>query len=403
MSDPSRVVVSGPLSAFTPGFLGELLGQGYRPGTAAKQLQLMAHLSRWMAERDLEPGALRGVEIERFVRDRRASGRVQLASARALVPLMQYLRDVAGAPVAASREAPTPAGALLVRYGDYLLVQRGLAAETVRGYCNMARAFLADRERIAGDLALGALDVAALNDYLLGRSRRGSIASSKAVVTGLRSLLRFLQVEGLIDRDLAVAVAPVANWRLTSLVKALDASSVARLLASCDRGTALGRRDLAILLLLSRLGLRIGEVAALRLDDLDWRAGELVVCGKGSRQERLPLPVDVGEAVAAWLRDGRPDCQSRFAFTRARAPHDGLHSSALTSVVHRACGRAGLPPVGAHRLRHTAATEMLRAGSSLREVGQVLRHRSGEVTSIYAKVDRRALSAVVRPWPGAPA
>ena len=266
MSDPSRVVVSGPLSALAPGFLGELLGRGYRPGPAAKQLQLMAHLSQWMAERDLEPGALRGVEIERFVRDRRASGRVQLASARALVPLLRYLRDLAGAPVVASREARTPARALLERYADYLLVQRGLAVETVRGYCNTARAFLADRERVVGDLALGALDVAALNDYLLGRSRRGSISSSKAVVTGLRSLLRFLHVEGLIDRDLAVAVASVANWRLASLVKALDGPSVARLLGSCDRATAVGRRDLAILLLLSRLGLRIGEVAALRLD-----------------------------------------------------------------------------------------------------------------------------------------
>src|SRR5688572_30674067 len=264
MSDPSRVVVSGPLSAFAPGFLDEMLGQGYRPGTAAKQLQLMAHLSRWMAERDLESGALRGVEIERFVEDRRGSGRVQLVSGRALVGLLRYLRDVAGVPGAASREAATPAGALLERYAEYLLVRRGLAVETVRGYCNTARAFLADRERVVGDLALGGLDVAALNDYLLRRSRRGSISSSKAVVTGLRSLLRFLHVEGLIDRDLAVAVAPAANWRLASLVKALEASSVARLLDSCDQGNAVGRRDFAILLLLSRLGLRIGEVAALR-------------------------------------------------------------------------------------------------------------------------------------------
>src|ERR671924_2377024 len=123
MSDPSRVVVSGPLSAFAPGFLGELLGRGYRPGPAAKQLQLMAHLSRWMAERDLEPGALRGVEIERFVGDRRTSGRVQLASARALAPLLRYLRGLGVAPAAASREAPTPAGALLERYADYLLVR----------------------------------------------------------------------------------------------------------------------------------------------------------------------------------------------------------------------------------------------------------------------------------------
>jgi integrase/recombinase XerD len=403
MSDPLRVQISGPLSVFAAGFLGELLERGYRPGTAAKLLQLMAHLSRWMAVRDLEPRDLRRVEIERFVHQRRASGRVQLASARALVPLLWYLRGLGVVPAAESREAPTPASELLDRYAEYLLVRRGLAGETVRGYCNTARAFLADHEPMTGDLALRGLDVAALNNYLLGRSRRGSIASSKAVVTGLRSLLSFLYLEGLIDRDLAVAVAPVANWRLASLVKALDASSVARLLDSCDRGTAVGRRDFAILLLLSRLGLRIGEVATLRLDDLDWRAGELVVCGKGSRQERLPLPVDVGEAIAAWLRHGRPACQSRFVFTRARAPHDGLHPSSLTSVVHRACARAGLPRVGAHRLRHTAATEMLRAGSSLRDVGQVLRHRSSEVTSIYAKVDRRALRAVVRPWPGAAA
>lgn len=152
-------------------------------------------------------------------------------------------------------------------------------------------------------------------------------------------------------------------------------------------------------MLLSRLGLRIGEVGALRLEDVDWRAGEIVVRGKGSREERLPLPVDVGEAIVEWLKDGRPDCRTRLVFTRARAPHDGLHPSSMNSVVHRACKRAGLPEIGPHRLRHTAATEMLRADSSLREVGQVLRHRSSEVTSIYAKDDRRALAALVQLWP----
>jgi integrase/recombinase XerD len=403
MSNPSRVQLSGPLSVFAAGFLEQLLERGYRPGTAAKQLQLMAHLSRWMATHELEPADLRTVEIERFARERRATGRVQLASARALVPLLGYLRGVGVVPSAGSREAPTPAGALLDDYGEHLRVGRGLAAETVRCYSNTARAFLADRERTAGDLALGALDVAAINDYLLRASRRGSACSAKATVTGLRSLLRFLHLHGRVDRDLAVAVPSVAKWRLASLVKALDADSVARLLDSCDRSTAVGRRDLAILLLLSRLGLRIGEVAALRLEHLDWRAGELVVCGKGSRQERLPLPVDIGEAIVAWLRDGRPNCQSRFVFIRARAPHEGLHPASLNDMVHRACKRAGLPEVGAHRLRHTAATEMLRAGSRLRDVGQVLRHRSSEVTSIYAKVDRRALAALVRPWPRAAA
>jgi integrase/recombinase XerD len=403
MSDPLRVQLSGPLSGFAAGFLEELLGRGYRPGTAAKQLQLMAHLSRWMVAHGLQPGDLRRAEIERFVHERRATGRVQLASERALVPLLGYLRGLGVTPPAGSHERATAAGPLLDHYAEYLRARRGLAAETVRCYCNSARAFLADRERITGDLALEALDVAAVNDYLLRASRRTSVSSAKAAVTGLRSLLRFLHRHGLIDRDLAVAVPSVADWRLASLVKALDSDSVVRLLDSCDRSTALGRRDFAILLLLSRLGLRIGEAAALRLEHVDWRAGELVVCGKGSREERLPLPVDVGEALVDWLRNGRPDCLSRFVFTRARAPHEGLHPTALNDIVHRACKRAGLPEVNAHRLRHTAATQMLRAGSSLREVGQVLRHRSSEITSIYAKVDRRALAVLVQPWPRAAA
>lgn len=403
MSDPLRVQMSGPLSVFAPGFMEELLRHGYRRGTAAKQLRLMAHLSRWMLAHGLEPGELRGVELKRFVQERRASGRTQLASPRALDRLLVYLRGLGVLPPGGSREASTPAGALLDRYAEYLLVRRGLTPSTVRNYCNHARAFLADREAAGGELALETLDVAAINEYLLRASARVTVSSAQAIVNGLRSLLRFLHVDGLIDRDLAVAVPSVAKWRLASLVKALDASSVMRLLDGCDRRTAVGRRDFAILMLLSRLGLRIGEVAALRLEDLDWRAGEVVVCGKGSRQERLPLPVDVGEAIVDWLRHGRPHCESRFVFTRARAPHEGLHSASPNDVVHSACKRAGLPGIGAHRLRHTAATEMLRAGSSLREVGQVLRHRSSEVTSIYAKVDRRALAALVQPWPRAAA
>jgi integrase/recombinase XerD len=216
-----------------------------------------------------------------------------------------------------------------------------------------------------------------------------------------RRVGRSLHVEGEIDRDLAGVAPSVASWRLAGLVKALDSRAVARLLASCDRRTRVGRRDHAVLTLLSRLELRAGEVAALRLSDIDWRAGELLVRGKGSRQERLPLPADVGDALAGWLARGRPRCECVFVFTRVRAPHGGISATAVSQIVRRACQRAGLPLVGAHRLRHTAATEMLRAGGSLAEVGQVLRHRSRDVTSIYAKVDRLALAAVVAPWPGA--
>jgi integrase/recombinase XerD len=401
MADPLRVQMSGPLVEFAAGFREELEGRGYRPDPVAKQLQLMAHLSWWLVAHELEPAALRRAEIERFVAERRTSN-AHLASVLGLQVLLGHLRGLGVVPPAGSREAPTAAGALLDRYADYLRERRGLKPETVRNYGNFARGFLADREqRFGADLALDELDVAAINAYMLRVSQRLSISSTQALVGVLRSLLGFLLVDGLIDRDLAVAVPPVARWRNASLVKAVNAVFVARLLDSCDRATPVGRRDFAILMLLSRLGLRIGEVAALRLEDLDWRAGELEINGKGERRERLPLPVDVGDAIVEWLRDGRPDCASRAVFLRARAPHVGLHPSALNSVVSRACLRAGLPQINAHRLRHTAATQMLRAGSSLREVGQVLRHRGSEVTSIYAKVDRLALAALVQPWPGA--
>ncbi len=272
MSDPLRVLMSGPLSEFAAGFREELLGRGYRPGTSAKQLQLMAHLSRWLVARDLEPGALGREQIERFVQERRAS-RAQLASAYALEPLLGHLRALRVVPPAGSREAPTPAGALLDRYAEYLLAQRGLKPTTVRNYCNHARPFLADRGRHTGELALAALDVAEINAYVLRESRRVSVSSTQAAALALRSPLRFLQLEGVIDRDLAVAVPSVAKWRLASLVKAVDTAFVAQLLDGCDRRTAIGRRDFAIMMLLSRLGLRVGEVTALGLEDLDWRAG----------------------------------------------------------------------------------------------------------------------------------
>ena len=400
MSDPFRVQMSRPLSAFADGYRRELLAHGYGADGATKQLRLMTHLSRWMAARDLPPGALGRVEIERFVAERRLSHR-QLISARALEPPLAYLRGLGVVPPARSREAATAAGELLDRYADYLRLRCGLKASTIRNYGNHARDFVTDRERLVGGLALETLDVAAVNDYMLRESRRVSVSSTQAAAGVLRSFLRFLHVEGLIERGLAVAVPTVAKWRLASPVRAVDPLLLTRLLASCDRDTAIGRRDLAIITLLSRLGLRIAEVAALRLEDIDWRAGELVICGKGERQERLPLPVDVGEAIVDWLRHGRPDCASRIVFTRSRAPHVALHPASLNGIVHRACDRAAVPATTAHQLRHTAATEMLGAGSSLREVGQVLRHRSSEVTSIYAKVDRLALGALIQPWPGA--
>jgi integrase len=231
-----------------------------------------------------------------------------------------------------------------------------------------------------------------------GRQRPKSV---KRMVTALRSLLGFLHVEGIVDQPLATAVPSVAGWTQTGLPKALDAEQVAALLACCDERTATGRRDLAILTLLVRLGLRAGEVAALRLDDIDWRRGEITVRGKGNRRDRLPLPADVGERIVAYLGDGRPEStQDRAVFVRAQAPYRALTSNAVTTVVVAAGRRAGLGVIGAHRLRHSAATAMLRSGGSLTEIGQTLRHIRPLTTAIYAKVDIEALRQLARPWPG---
>jgi len=322
MSGPLPVDMSGPLSVFAAGFREELGQRGYRPETAAGQLRLMAHLSRWLAAHDLEPNELDGWEIERFLSERRVS-RTHLASVRGLGVLLGYLRGLGVVLPAGSRESQTPAGELLDRYAEYLLVHRGLNPETVRNYCNHARAFLVDRERRADGMALRVLDVAAINKYVLRESRRVSVSSTQAAALALRSLLRFLHVEGMIERDLAVAVPTVANRRLASLVKALDPSFVAELLDGCDRRTPIGRRDFAIVVLLWRLGLRIAEVAALRLDDLDWRAGELVVRGKGSRQERLRSLPTSARRSSTGCATGAPtptsDACSRGCGRRTRA------------------------------------------------------------------------------------
>lgn len=388
------------MAAFASGFGERLVRQGYRPGPAADQLRLMADMSGWLGGRGLEASDLTVAATEQFSAQRRAAGRARLASARALCPLLDYLRELGVVPAAVAAAPLTASEALLERYASHLLVRRGLVPSSVRNYVGVARAFLAWRETAADGLELEGLDAAAVSEFVLGEARRSSVGSAKCMVTRLRALLRFLHLEGEVEHALAEAVPSVASWRLASLVKALDGRSVALLLLSCDRRTRVGRRDFAILALLSRLGLRAGEVAALRLSDVDWRAGELLIRGKGSRQETLPLPADVGETLVGWLSRGRPRCESMFLFTRVRAPHGGLSAGAVSQIVRRGCQRAGLPMVGAHRLRHTAATEMLRTGGDLAEIGQVLRHRSRDVTSIYAKVDRLALAAVVQPWPG---
>jgi integrase len=323
-----------------------------------------------------------------------------LRIAAGLVPLLEYLRGRGVIP-AAEEPALSNAELLLERYREYLLIERGVTGGTARGYLDCVRPFISSRAREDGEVVLAGLTPQDVLGFVLADCQRRPRRSAKLMVTALRSLLMFLHVEGLIDRPLAQVVPSVAFWRLQGLPRGLDADQVRALLASCDTDTANGRRDLAIMLLLVRLGMRRGEVARLRLEDIDWRGGELVVCGKGPRVERLPLPSDVGEALVAYLRDGRPSgTETRAVFMRVRAPRAAMTPYGITQVVVSASKRAGLGEVTAHRLRHTAACELLRHGAPLSEIGQLLRHRTELTTTIYAKVDRDRLRELARPWPG---
>lgn len=401
MADPSRIQVFGPLEEFATGFAAELSRQGYMPRSVALQMRLMAQLSRWLARKGLDARGLCVVEVEQFLGDRRAAGHTNHLTGKAMRPMLGYLRELGAAPTPPAATPTDPVEVALESYRHYLEVERGLGKATARGYVDAMRPFLRGRVLSDGlDLSLARLSAADVVAFVVARCSHQSRGAAKLTVSALRSLLGFLHVEGLIKRPLAAAVPSVAAWRLAGLPQGLEPPEVGSLLASCDRRTANGRRDFAVLTMLVRLGLRAGEAAALRLDDIDWRAGEIVVSGKGNRAERLPLPPDVGAAVAEYLRFGRPaSAQDRTVFVRVKAPHCALGTGGVTQLVAAAARRAGLGRIHAHRLRHTAATQMLRAGASLPEIGQLLRHRRAQTTAIYAKVDREALRIIARPWP----
>ena len=392
-----RSWVCGPLESYVAGFVEDLAAQGYRRCSAEQHVCFIAHLDRWMLAQHLEAGDLGGAVVDRYLTERRAGGYVNYRSSKAMRPLLDYL--AAHGVLAPEDDAGGPVEGLLERYRCYLVGERGLTAGTARCYLDAIRPFVASRLR--GDqLELAGLTAAEVSGFVLATCPGRATGTAKLIVTSLRSVLSFLHVEGLIPIPLTAAVPSVAGWRLVGLPQGLEPWQVRRLLASCDRRRARGRRDYAIVVLLSRLGLRAGEVAALELEDVDWRAGQIVVHGKGHRDERLPLPDDVGAAIAGYLRRGRPGTdQPRNVFVRAKAPHRGLTTAGVSGVVYDAAQRAGLGTIHAHRLRHTAATTMLRSGTPLPEVGLVLRHRRALTTALYAKVDRDALRVLARPWP----
>ena len=392
----------GLLGPHLDSFVSMVGSLGYPRQTVRRQCCILRDLGLWLESQGLGVPDLEDGLIGRHLEERRQSGKTWRGDEAATIRrFVEHLREssVICPPVSIHEESPLEH--ILGRYTKYLLMERAVVEVTVDYYVPFVHRFLAQRFG-EGPFRLRDLTESDVTDFVLRWAHSQSPGRAKLLVTALRSFLRFLLEHGEIEIDLAVTVPTVANWRLSAVPKYMSPEEVERLLDACDRNTAVGQRDHAILLLLARLGLRGCEVARLEIDDIDWRAGEFTVRGKGLAHDRLPLLPEVGEALAVYLRQCRPTCSTRRVFVRSRAPFCAINEKGTVgTVVRNAIRRAGLetPAKGAHLLRHSLATGMLRAGASMAEIGAVLRHRSPITTEIYAKVDFDVLRRLAQPWP----
>ncbi len=390
------------MNPFIEDYVAMLRSQGYRPGSIRGDLRLLAKLNAWLSQHNLALCEIDEHALERFARRRLCRRKSVAGESSALLRLLTILRR-AGVTPPAPPNAPTAAQSLADSYRRFLREERGCAEWTISNYARHIDRFLGELfgVRKISFQRIGAREV---REFVQRNAREHTQGHTKQVVTALRSFLRFLHYGGHLRSDLSSTVPNVAHWRMTALPKSLPAGAVQRVLDACDRASAVGRRNFAILLLLARLGLRAGEIIALQLDDIDWESACLTVRSKkGSGWARLPLPADVGKAIAHYLENGRPPCACRNVFVRAVAPYVPLSGSPVIAVmVMQVLKKAGIssPHRGAHVFRHSLASEMLRRGASLQEIGQVLRHKDPETTAIYAKVDLGALRRLTVTWPG---
>ncbi len=395
---------SDPLGPHAEAFEAHLADEGYASRTSTKKKRVVQKLGRWLERSGLELEDLDEQRVAEFLQHSKPKSGSRQGDAATMRSLLVHLRSKGAL---ASPEPATDESAVKCvehAFAQYLLRERGLSPGTLNNYLAVVDRFLTECfDADETTLHFDDLTQQHICAFVLGYARATSPNRAKLVVAALRGLLRFLRLRGDLTTDLAASVPSVADWKHSTLPKALAPEQVELVLRSCDRCHAMGQRDYAVLALLARLGLRAGEIVALSLDDIDWDTGVLTVHGKGGQRDRLPIPQEVGEALAAYLREGRPCCASRRVFIRIRAPHKGLASSvAICMIVRRALARAKLDPPrrGSHLFRHGLATEMLRRGASLSEIGEVLRHRAQTSTEIYAKVDLEALRALAAPWPG---
>jgi integrase/recombinase XerD len=391
----------GPLSEYLDPIAQRLSDHGYAIDTGQRQLHTVSRLSQWMSRRGLQAHDLCEHVLAQFMSDQRRVGRYRFTDPKILALLLEYLRQATVVRRSPPGAAEGPFEEIEGIFEHYLRSERGLAEATIGNYLRVARDFLSAHfsDETVDPQRLRPPDVIRFIHRIAHSRPPGS---AKFTITGLRAFLRFLYVQGRTATDLASSVPTIPHWKVTTIPRSLKGDEVESLLRTCDRTTTVGKRDYAVLCLLARLGLRAGEVAAMTLDDIDWRAGELTIRGKGSTRERLPLLAEVGQALAAYLREARPSCTTRHLFVTARAPFHELGGPAtVCRIVEQALKRAGLNPPqrGAHLLRHSLATTLLRRGASLQEIGDVLRHRHTTTTQIYAKVDTAALQPLAQPWP----
>ena len=392
----------GPLAGRLDAFADWVKTQGYAPRTAHGMVLLAARFSRWLGQEGIGIADINPNHAARYLEHRTRSPRSRQNDRASLRHFTDFLRREG---VVSFEDAPagpmTDIERCVQAYGRHLQQTRGLTPATIANYAPVVRSFLRHRFD-PGPVTLSSLSADDVVRFVRHMASRMHPKSAKLLVTALRSFLRYSCHLGETGPELVAAVPVVANWSMPQIPRGISPDQVSKLLAGIDRGSAIGRRDHAILMLLARLGLRADEVRLLELDDIDWTGGTLRLRTKGGRCKALPLAEEVGDAIADYLRHGRPPCQSRRVFLRARAPIGGLRSSSISCIVRRAIKRAGVdaPTGGAHQFRHGLATEMLNGGASLGEIGDILGHSHPDTTRIYAKVDLEALRPLALPWPG---
>jgi site-specific recombinase XerD len=392
----------GPLSKHLDAYAVAVAEQGYTHDSIRQQIVAIADFSRWLKQKHIDVQTLDSKVVDRFLRLRRRQQRVRRGDPSTLARLLAMLCQKGVVKQHQQPVADNARARITNEFRCYLLQERGLSPSTLLNYVPVVEQFLAERfQNKAPNLAM--LRAPHITGFVLRHARQLSPVRAGLMVTALRSFFRYLRHRGAITTDLAGCVPTVPNWSLSTLPRFLPAATVERMLECCDRTTSVGRRNHAILLLLARLGVRAGEVVGLSLDDIDWSTGQITIRGKGGKLAQLPLANDVGAAIASYLRHDRPGSATRRVFLRHRAPLVGFgNSSTISSLVRRALKHAGVESAhtGAHVLRHSLATSLLRQGGSLDEIGELLRHQSPNTTAIYAKVDVTALHTLALPWPG---